>query len=150
DYKIVEVHRRNFIMEQPRDLRPHICLGFRICKGRCVRFCNFSSRLCVLPCIKLHYEVQTRIEQPLAKRLRHCSFGGRNVLAEVFEVLAEIENIEQLFISSRTEEVGTKSRTPAEHLPELCLRAHELEEDQVDDSGDVYPCVEHIDRDRDV
>src|SRR5438046_2483375 len=36
------------------------------------------------------------------------------------------------------------------HLPEFCLRAHELEEDQVPDLRDVNPSIEHVHRDRDV
>ena len=44
----------------------------------------------------------------------------------------------------------TKPGAPAHHLPELCLGANLLEEDEIDDLGHVDPGVEHVDGDRDV
>ena len=64
--------------------------------------------------------------------------------------MAVVEEIEQFLVLARTEQIGTEPRAATHHLPELGLRAHQLEEDQVHDLGDVDAGVEHVHRDREV
>ena len=48
------------------------------------------------------------------------------------------------------EEIGAQPRPAPKHLPEFCLRADDLEEDEIDDLGHVDAGVEHVDGDGDV
>jgi hypothetical protein len=50
----------------------------------------------------------------------------------------------------RPKQVLAQARAAPEHLPELGLRADDLEEHQIDDLGHVDAGVQHIDRDGDV
>ena len=76
--------------------------------------------------------------------------GAGEVLAEVFEVAAEVEYEEVLLVITGREQVRTQPGATADHLPELRCGPDELEEDEVDDLGDVDSGVEHVDGDRDV
>ena len=76
-----------------------------------------------------------------------CQF---RVLIEELEVLAEVEDQEVLLVLSRTEQVRAQPRAAADHLPELGLRADDLEEDEVDHLRHVDAGVEHVDRYGDV
>ncbi len=71
-------------------------------------------------------------------------------MAEVLEVLAIIEHIEERLTLARTEQVRAQPSAATNHLPELGFRAHELEENEVHDLRDVYAGIEHVDGDRDV
>lgn len=53
-------------------------------------------------------------------------------------------------MQARSVQVGPQPSAPSDHLPELRLGTHQLEEHQVDHLGHVDSGVEHIDRDRDV
>ena len=64
--------------------------------------------------------------------------------------MAVVEEVEQFLVLARPEQIGTEPRAATHHLPELGLRAHQLEEDQVHDLGDVDAGVEHVYRDREV
>src|SRR5574340_1192991 len=55
-----------------------------------------------------------------------CALGGGDVLAEVLQVLAVVEDAEEFLVLARPEQVRTQARAPTEHLPELGLRAHQL------------------------
>ena len=65
-------------------------------------------------------------------------------MLEKFEVLAVVENVEELFVLTRAEEIGAKAGATAYHLPELGFRAHQLEEDQVHHFRDVDSGIEHV------
>lgn len=95
-------------------------------------------------------QLQSRVEQPLAERGHSRSIGRRYVLAEVLKVLAIIEDEEGRLVLAGTEKLRTKPRTASQHLPELGLRADQLEENQVCDLRDVNTGVEHVHRDRNV
>ena len=84
------------------------------------------------------------------QRLLERALGPGQVLAEELEVLAEVEDVEVLLVLARAEQVRAQPRAAADHLPELGLRAHQLEEHEVDDLRHVDAGVEHVDRDRDV
>jgi hypothetical protein len=89
-------------------------------------------------------QFQARGKQPLAEGCGQSALCGWNVLAEVFEVLAVVEDKEKFLVLARFEQVRAQSRAAPEHLPELVLRAHELEEKQVHNLRDVDAGVEHI------
>ena len=72
------------------------------------------------------------------------------VLAEELQVLAVVEEVEELLVLAGAEQVRAEPRAAADHLPELGLRAHQLEEDQVDHFRHVDAGVEHVHRDGDV
>ena len=48
------------------------------------------------------------------------------------------------FIASWAKEIGTEASAPANHLPELGEGFDGFGKDEVDDVGDVYPGVEHV------
>ena len=90
------------------------------------------------------------LEQALIQRLLQGAFRTGQVLAEKFEVAAEVEDVEVLFVSARPEQVGAQTGAATDHLPELGLGSDRFEEHQVDHFGYVDAGVEHVDRDRDV
>ena len=51
---------------------------------------------------------------------------------------------------ARSEKIWTQARTAADHLPELGLRPHRLEEYKVDDLRHVDAGIQHIDRNGDM
>ncbi len=69
--------------------------------------------------------------------------------AEEFEVAAEVEDIELVFILSVYEPFA-EPRSATDHLPEFRLAHDLLEEDKVQNFGHVDTRVEHIDRDCDL
>ena len=95
-------------------------------------------------------QLQPRIEQSFAERFAERALAGRNVLAEVLQVLAEVEDVEEGLVLARPEQVQAEARTPTEHLPELGFRTHQLEKDQIHDLGDVDSGIEHVHRDGDM
>ena len=95
-------------------------------------------------------QAEASLEDPLGQRLLHGALGTRQVLAEVLEVAAEVEDEEVLLVLARPEQVWAEPGAAADHLPELGLRADHLEEDQVDDLGHVDAGVQHVDADGDV
>ena len=72
------------------------------------------------------------------------------VLAEEFEVLAVVEQVEKRFILARRKQIRAEARAAPQHLPELGFRAHHLEEDQIEHFRHIDAGVEHIDRERNV
>ncbi len=69
---------------------------------------------------------------------------------EKVEVAAEVEHAEILLVRARAEQPRAQAGAPADHLPELDLRVHRLEEHQVGHLGHVDAGVEHVHRDGDV
>src|SRR5262249_29631918 len=61
-----------------------------------------------------------------------------------------IKNVEKFLIFARPKQVRAKPRSSPQHLPELCFRAHELEEDQIDNFRDVDTGVQHVHRNGDM
>ena len=55
-----------------------------------------SPCFCSAPLVQLADQLQPRLEQPLAERLTQRALGGRDVLAEELEVLAVVEDVEEL------------------------------------------------------
>src|SRR5260370_38867797 len=80
----------------------------------------------------------------------YTPFGRWGALAEELQVLAVVEDVEAGLVLARPGEGGTQAGSAAHHLPELRLRAHLLEEHQVDDLGYIDAGVEHVDGDGDV
>src|SRR4051794_36668456 len=93
---------------------------------------------------------ESGLKEPLVQRLLQRSFRAGQVLAEVFEVAAEVEDVEVLLVLPWSEQIGSQAGASSDHLPELGLRSHQLEEHQIDDFRNVDAGVEHVDRDRDV
>ena len=100
--------------------------------------------------VELADEFEAGGEEPLAQRRCIGRLGGGHVLAEVLEVLAEVEDVEVGLVVAGAEQVGAEPGPAPDHLPELGPGAHELEEHQVDALGDVDAGVEHVDRDGDM
>src|SRR5690606_31233581 len=78
-------------------------------------------------------EIEAKGEEPLIERAACRCFRAGNILAEEFEVLAEVEDVETLFIQPRPEEIFAKSCAAPQHLPELRFGAHQLEQNEVHD-----------------
>ena len=95
-------------------------------------------------------EFEAQDEQALTERHVGAGIGGWRVFLEIFEIGAEIENEEELFVFAGAEEIGAEAGAAADHLPELGFGADELEEDEVQDFGHVDASVEHIDGDGDM
>ena len=68
------------------------------------------------------YKLNARGEQALGERLCSDAFGYVGVLVEKLEIPAPVEDVEELFVPARSEQVGTEARPTANHLPELGLR----------------------------
>ena len=85
------------------------------------------------------------LEQPLPERPGQRPFDSGRVGVEELEVAAEVEDEEVGLVLPRPIQVGPQPGAAPEHLPEFRGRAHELEEDEVDDLWDVDAGVEHVD-----
>ena len=150
DDEVVEVHRGHFPVQQRARSRAHLRVGCRVAvRWRpCSRAVSRSARPSCLSSspISSSRALNSRLpsDSPSAPSV------ARDVLAEVLQVLAVVEEVEELLVLARPEQVRAQARAAPEHLPELGLRAHQLEEDQVHDLGDVDAGVEHVHRDRDV
>ena len=93
-------------------------------------------------------QTQPGLEEPLVQRLLTRPLGAGQVPAEIFEVPAEVEGVEVRLVPTRTEQVRAQPGAAAQHLPELRLRPHWLEEHQIGHLGHVDAGVEHVHRDR--
>ncbi len=150
DDEVVEVHRGNFVVQQLRGGSSQVL--FRR------RFDHRSHR--ALPSSQFPAPAGRSSSSPISSsralnsRLPSDSPTEpsvvRDVLAEELEVLAVVEDVEELLVLPGPEQVGTEPRAAADHLPELGLRAHQLEEDEIHDLRHVDAGVEHVDRDGDV
>ena len=154
DDEVVEVQAGDGLLQRLQRVRADIVLarrrlavrpgfiGRRLALGK-------SARLAVLLVQRAH-QIEPRREQPLGQRFRGARLLQLRVGAEELEVLAVVEDVEELLVLARAEQVRAEPRAAADHLPELGLRAHQLEEDEVHDLGHVDAGVEHVDRDGDV
>jgi len=93
---------------------------------------------------------QLELQLEDAQRVSNRPFGGWRILIEEFEVLAEVENVEEFLVLTRSEQIRAQPGAAPEHLPELGLRADDLEENEVHHFWYVDSGVEHIYRDRNV
>ena len=144
DEEVVEVHPGDDLVQLPCGVPPQPALGFRT--RSLGSFCAVGLVVGVQP----GDQPEPGLEQPLGQRLLQRAFRAGQVLAEVLEVAAEVEDEEVLLVLARPEQVGAQPGAAADHLPELRLRADHLEEHEVDDLGYVDAGVEHVDGDRDV
>jgi hypothetical protein len=103
-----------------------------------------------LPLLELTDQRDALHEETLAKRVGDHTVGELRILVEELKILAEIEDVEEFLVLSWPEQIRTEPRAAAEHLPELCLRADDLEEDKVHDLRHIDPGVEHVDGDGNV
>ena len=110
-----------------------------------------ARRRCSAMASRVLRQLEPGLEDLLAQRRRSRSPRPEaSVLAEVLEVLAEVEDVEDRLVVAGPEQVRAQAGAAADHLPELGLRADQLEEHEVDDLGHVDAGVEHVDRDGDV
>ena len=65
-------------------------------------------------------------------------------MAEKLEVVAVVRYVEAALVLAGPEQVRPEPRAACHHLPELGLGEDGLEEDEVDDLGDVDAGVEHV------
>src|SRR5207248_2266900 len=79
------------------------------------------------------HKLNARGKEPLGKRLGASAIGHVGMLVEELEISAPIKNIEKLLMPAGSEQMGTEACTAADHLPELGLRPHRLEEHEVHD-----------------
>ncbi len=84
-----------------------------------------------------------------SKNLCFHRFGNRRFVAfriavEECQIVAEVEDVEKLFILCRSKQVGTQPDSPSDHLPEFGLGTDSFEEDQIHAFRYVDPRVEHI------
>src|SRR5262249_33804579 len=100
--------------------------------------------------VDLADQLDARGKQAFGKRFCAGSLSHVRVLVEELEIAAPIENVEELLILARSKQIWTEARPAADHLPELCLGPHRLEEHEVDDLRHVYAGVQHVDRNRNV
>ena len=66
-------------------------------------------------------------------------------MVEVVDVAAHIKDHEVFFVIPWPVQVWAKPGASSHHLPELCLGMHRLEEEQINDIGNVNAGVEHVD-----
>ena len=64
-------------------------------------------------------QAEAGLEEPLGQRLLERALGAGQVLAEVLEVAAEVEDEEVLLVLAGPEQVGAQPGAAADHLPEL-------------------------------
>lgn len=83
-------------VEQADNLGLHLRLGPWIE----VMFGNFADH-CALLGVKLADQLQAGLEQLRRERLTQRTSRGFGILAEVFEVLAVVEDVEKLFVQPR-------------------------------------------------
>src|SRR5260221_114938 len=81
--------------------------------------------------VELPDQLHPRCEEALGKRLGDGTVCGLRILVEELKILAKIEDVEKLLVLPRAEQVWAQPSAATEHLPELRLRADDLEEDQV-------------------
>ncbi len=148
--EVVEVHRRDLAVQRCGQRAAHSGVGRRVAERRTAVAAAAGPAATPASLVQLADQLQPRLEQPLAQRLARRALGRLRVLAEELQVLAVVEDVEELACPARAEQVRAQPRAAPEHLPELGLRAHQLEEDQVHDLRDVDAGVEHVHRDGDV
>src|SRR5262245_37925185 len=78
-------------------------------------------------------QLDARGEQPLGKTVCTGAFSHVRVLVEELKIAAPVEDVEELLVPAWSEQVGAQACPAADHLPELGLRSHRLEEDEVDE-----------------
>ena len=100
--------------------------------------------------VELCDQFQPARKKPFSKRGSERPFRGFRIRAEELQILAVVEDVEAFLVLPRAEEVGTETRAAPEHLPELRLGAHQLEENNIHDFRDIDTGIEHIDRDSDM
>jgi hypothetical protein len=81
---------------------------------------------CVLGFSERENQLHALLEQPQAQRLADAARARLEVLVEIGEVLAAVEDEEVALGFTWTEQVGTEPGTAADHLPELRLRVPSL------------------------
>src|SRR5690349_20024349 len=124
-HEVAEVHRRNFLLKQSGGRGANCGIRFGIASDfQHARLRRLGGRLQRLALVQLTNQFEAAVEEPLAERLAYRTVDCKNVLAEVLEVLAIIEDIEEILVLSWCEQVRAQTRTPPQHLPELGLRAH--------------------------
>ena len=95
-------------------------------------------------------QLEAHTENSLKKRRLNLALTPRKVLAEEFEVPAEVEDKEVLFVLAGAEQPRAQPRTAANHLPELRTGMHRLEEHKVHYLRNIDPGVQHVHTDSDV
>src|SRR6266516_423486 len=102
------------------------------------------SRAAYQEFVQFGEEFESRREQPFAKRCSERAVGCFHSLVEEFQVLAVVEEIEELLVPSRSEQVQTEARASSDHLPELGFGAHDFEKHEIDDFRHIDTGIEHV------
>ena len=112
--------------------------------------CTLTQIVVAMGRVEIAHEREAVLVDALGERLLRRALGGGQILAEELEVAAEVEDEEILFVVAVPVEARAQTCSTPDHLPELRLRPHRLEEDEVGDLGHVDAGVEHVDADGDL
>src|SRR5947209_972622 len=110
-------------MQRPRDVDAEASLAFGAVSFRWV------GDLRWLEVVQGCDHPESCLEQSLIQRLLQGAFGTGQILAEVFEVAAEVEDVEVLLVETGSEQIFSQACASTDHLPELRLGSHQLEKD---------------------
>ena len=107
------------------------------------------------PCASMRVEGLDQLEAGLEDLLaqRHAARRRRRAARSWLKYSRfwqKSKTLNSRLVVAGPEQVGAQAGAAADHLPELGLRADQLEEHEVDALGHVDAGVEHVDRDRDV
>ena len=146
--EIVEIHRGDVgFQEGERAIADRLFIwrrvGARIVASTCLR--DAWRLLQDLLLVQSLHDIEPRCKEALAEGFCVLPFVWRQILAEEFQVLAVVENAEEFLVLAGAEEIRAKARAATDDLPELRLRADQLEEHEVDDLRYVDAGVEHVD-----
>ena len=83
----------------------------------------------------------------MVERWRRFGFCAIRMAIEVLEVATVVKDEELLFVLSLTEDIGAEACATANHLVELDLGVHLLEEHQVEAVRHIDARIHHIDGD---
>ena len=121
DEKVVEAHAA----KSPSAVQRQVSIPHRsLASPRAARDQALGTSAATGSAIDFADKLDARGEQPLGERFRAGALGHVRVLVEELEVLAEVEDVEELLVLARPEQVRAEPRAAADHLPELGLRPH--------------------------
>lgn len=101
DKEVVRVHGCDGVAQHARDLGSVVAVGVDRVEGM--------------------NQLKTSLEDLLGQGGQGRGFRGGELLAEVLQVLAEVEDVEVRLVLTRAEQVWPQAGSTAEHLPELGL-----------------------------
>lgn len=153
DNEIVEVEAADGVLQRLKGVGADIFFAWRRLpvvriKGRLLTGREPVGRGVFL--VQRAHQIEPGREQPFGQRFRRASFFQFRIGAKEFQILAIIKDAEELFVLAGAEQVKAQPGAASHHLPELCLRADLLEEDEIDHLRHIDARIQHIDGDGDM